>query len=194
MLSERLKELRKRDGLSQVEFAKKFNISTGTIGNWETGAREPDATTLLKIAKFFNVTVDYLLSDNRQKNPPQSDGAFDQIFSEKDELDISRRLDAMLSDLDKNNSALMFDGEPLDDESRELLISASPPEHLLQGRCFLYSFCFRMRHFVRNYGRFSALPVKMADSLFVRKNHNVLCICTQKIRSRKQRYNVMFLI
>ena len=30
----------------------------------------------------------------------------------------------MLSDLDKNDSALMFDGEPLDDESRELLISS----------------------------------------------------------------------
>ena len=63
MLSERLKQLRKRDGLSQTEFAKKFNISTGTIGNWETGAREPDASTLMKIAKFFNVTVDYLLGE-----------------------------------------------------------------------------------------------------------------------------------
>ena len=124
MLSERLKELRKRDGLSQVEFAKQFNISTGTIGNWETGAREPDATTLMKIAKFFNVTVDYLLNDDEKNAPPQSDEAFEPELTEKDELDISRRLDAMLSDLDKNNSALMFDGEPLDDESRELLISS----------------------------------------------------------------------
>ena len=125
MLSKRLKELRKRDGFSQIEFAKKFNISSGTIGNWETGAREPDATTLMKIAKFFNVTVDYLLNDGEeQKNPPQSDGTFEPELTEKDELDISRRLDAMLSDLDKNDSALMFDGEPLDDESRELLIAS----------------------------------------------------------------------
>ena len=124
MLSERLKELRKRDGLSQVEFAKQFNISTGTIGNWETGAREPDATTLMKIAKFFNVTVDYLLNDDEKNAPPQSDEAFEPELTEKDELDISRRLDAMLSDLDKSDSALMFDGEPLDDESRALLIES----------------------------------------------------------------------
>lgn len=126
MLSERLKELRKRDGLSQVEFAKKFNISTGTIGNWETGAREPDATTLLKIAKFFNVTVDYLLSDNTQKNPPQSDGNFTPTITERDELDISKRLNAVLEDLGSTGEALMFDGEPLelDDETRDALIKS----------------------------------------------------------------------
>lgn len=45
-------------------------------------------------------------SENK-KAPPQSDGAFEPELTEKDELDISRRLDAMLSDLDKNNSALM---------------------------------------------------------------------------------------
>ena len=124
MLSERLKELRKRDGLSQVEFAKQFNISTGTIGNWETGAREPDATTLMKIAKFFNVTVDYLLNDDEKNAPPQSDEAFEPELTEKDELDISRRLDAMLSDLDKSDSALMFDGEPLNSSTRRLLVSS----------------------------------------------------------------------
>lgn len=70
MLSERLKQLRKRDGLSQTEFAKKFNISTGTIGNWETGAREPDASTMMKIAKFFNVTVDYLLGETDNPGKP----------------------------------------------------------------------------------------------------------------------------
>lgn len=127
MLSKRLKELRKRDGLSQIEFAKKFNISSGTIGNWETGAREPDATTLMKIAKFFNVTVDYLLNDGEeQKNPPQSDGTFEPELTEKDELDISKRLNAVLEDLGSTGEALMFDGEPLelDDETRDALIKS----------------------------------------------------------------------
>ena len=126
MLSERLKELRKRDGLSQVEFAKQFNISTGTIGNWETGAREPDATTLMKIAKFFNVTVDYLLNDDEKNAPPQSDEAFEPELTEKDELDISKRLNAVLEDLGSTGEALMFDGEPLelDDETRDALIKS----------------------------------------------------------------------
>lgn len=70
MLSTRLKELRKKNGITQIDFAKAFNISTGTIGNWETGAREPDTQTLLKIANYFGVTVDYLLGENVDPDKP----------------------------------------------------------------------------------------------------------------------------
>ena len=69
MLSERLKTLRKRDGITQTEFAKIFNVSSGTIGNWETGAREPDYQTLLRIAEYFGVTTDYLLGNEETEKP-----------------------------------------------------------------------------------------------------------------------------
>ena len=68
MLSERLKTLRKRDGITQTEFAKEFNVSAGTIGNWETGAREPDYQTLLRIADFFGVSADYLLGHDENSS------------------------------------------------------------------------------------------------------------------------------
>ena len=61
MFSIRLKELRMNKGLSQRELASIFKVSTGTVGNWEVGTREPDYTTLMKLANFFNVSVDYLL-------------------------------------------------------------------------------------------------------------------------------------
>lgn len=61
MFSKRLKELRKKANLTQIEFAKKFNIANGTVGNWESGNRQPDYNTLNEIAKFFNVSTDYLL-------------------------------------------------------------------------------------------------------------------------------------
>ena len=121
---QKLKEWRIARGIQQKDLASTLGIGANTLSQYENGKREPDNNTLVQLADYFNVSVDYLLGRDEIKNPPQSDGAFDQIFSEKDELDISRRLDAMLSDLDKNNSALMFDGEPLDDESRELLISS----------------------------------------------------------------------
>lgn len=63
MFSERLKELRKSKGLTQIQFANEFNIANGTIGMWESGKREPDFATIQKIADFFGVTVDYLLSE-----------------------------------------------------------------------------------------------------------------------------------
>jgi transcriptional regulator with XRE-family HTH domain len=80
MFAENLKKLRKAKGLTQVQFAKIFNISTGTIAMWETNKRIPDTTMLIKIAEFFDVTVDYLLGkddnshmDKKEKDPDNTD-------------------------------------------------------------------------------------------------------------------------
>lgn len=70
MLSIRLKELRKRENITQMQFAKIFDISSGTIAMWETGKRQPDHKTLLKIANYFNVSVDYLLGKETKKDIP----------------------------------------------------------------------------------------------------------------------------
>lgn len=74
MFSIRLKELREKNNLSQKEFAKILNVSTGTVGNWEVGLREPDFKMLIKIADTFNVSCDYLLDrfsgkDNVEEKP-----------------------------------------------------------------------------------------------------------------------------
>jgi len=42
MTSQQIKDLRKKTGLSQPEFAEKYNIPVGNIKNWEQGRREPD--------------------------------------------------------------------------------------------------------------------------------------------------------
>lgn len=72
MLSEQLKKLRKSQNLSQVKFAKIFNISNGTIAMWETGKRQPDSEMLSKIADYFGVSVDYLLG--RTETMPKAKG------------------------------------------------------------------------------------------------------------------------
>ena len=72
MFSLQLKKLRMNKGLSQRELASIFKVSTGTVGNWEVGTREPDYATLIKLANFFNVSVDYLLEtscEEQQKKP-----------------------------------------------------------------------------------------------------------------------------
>lgn len=55
MISERIRELRKSSGLTQIEFAQKLNVSYGTIAMWETGKRTPGIETIKKIADFFGV-------------------------------------------------------------------------------------------------------------------------------------------
>lgn len=58
----RLKELREKKGYkSQAAFAKAFGTVQSTVGGWESGAREPNYETTKKLARFFNVSVDYLL-------------------------------------------------------------------------------------------------------------------------------------
>lgn len=61
MFKERLKELRKLNGITQKELAEHLGFTHVAVVKWENGQREPDFSTVVKIAKFFNVSTDYLL-------------------------------------------------------------------------------------------------------------------------------------
>lgn len=63
----RLKEIRKSKGISQLKMALDLNTNQNTISRYETGDREPGIMELIKIADYFNVSVDYLLE--RTDNP-----------------------------------------------------------------------------------------------------------------------------
>lgn len=57
----RLKELRLEKGVSQVEIAKLLNMSKMAISHWEKGNSEPSIEQLIMLARYFNVSVDYLV-------------------------------------------------------------------------------------------------------------------------------------
>ena len=59
-----LKMLRNNRNISAVKFSEDLNIHRGSLSNWETGRRTPDSEMLLKIANYFNVSVDYLLGND----------------------------------------------------------------------------------------------------------------------------------
>ena len=67
----RLKELRKNRKISQIKLAMELNLSQNSISRYETGEREADYDTLVAIADYFNVSVDYLLG--RTDNPKIAD-------------------------------------------------------------------------------------------------------------------------
>lgn len=66
MFSDNLKSVREKSGISQAALAKVLNVSQGTIGNWETGKRTPDAEMLKTISKYFRITVDDLIGNDRE--------------------------------------------------------------------------------------------------------------------------------
>ena len=59
----RIFELRKERGLSQREAAKIFGVSQGTFNNWENSNTQPSIEQLIAIARFFEVSVDYLIGN-----------------------------------------------------------------------------------------------------------------------------------
>lgn len=63
----RLKEIRKAKGISQLKLAMELNTNQNTISRYETGDREPGIAELIKIADYFNISIDYLLE--RTDNP-----------------------------------------------------------------------------------------------------------------------------
>ena len=77
-LGSRIIELRKQHGISREDLAKEFDIPYTTLRNYENGLREPGHIFLIKVAKRFNVTTDYLLgiSDTTKKAPAISGSDF----------------------------------------------------------------------------------------------------------------------
>ncbi|MBQ4098341.1 MAG: helix-turn-helix transcriptional regulator [Clostridia bacterium] len=61
VFAERILELRKDKNISQAALAKALGVSFSLICYWETDRSEPTAPNVVKIAKFFNVSSDYLL-------------------------------------------------------------------------------------------------------------------------------------
>ena len=62
-----LKKIRKEKGISQLKLAMDLNTNQNTISKYETGEREPGINELIKIADYFDVSIDY--SVGRTENP-----------------------------------------------------------------------------------------------------------------------------
>ena len=61
VFADRLLELRKEKKISQAKLAKDIEVSFSVVCYWETNRSEPTAPNLVKLAEYFNVSVDYLL-------------------------------------------------------------------------------------------------------------------------------------
>lgn len=65
----RLRELREDNDLNQTQVAKVLNVSQRTYSSYETGDRTIPYTALVKLARFYNTSVDYILELTDQTKP-----------------------------------------------------------------------------------------------------------------------------
>ena len=79
-ISKKLKELRIKSGLSQEKVAEQLYVSRQAISKWENGETLPDMENLIAISKFYNVSVDYILSEDEDEKiaEPPVTGLSDQ--------------------------------------------------------------------------------------------------------------------
>lgn len=64
MFGTRLKELRKKNGYTQVTLAEKLGVSKGTVAMREVGKRKPDFEMLCTLSELFDVRTDYILGQS----------------------------------------------------------------------------------------------------------------------------------
>lgn len=108
MFSDILKDLRAKAGLSQGQLAKSVGVSPGNVSDWEIGKTKPGYAALSSLARFFEVTADYLLELD--------------TTPEKKGIDLT----AM-----KIDQGLTCDGSPLSNREADLvaMFRLIPPSH-----------------------------------------------------------------
>ena len=77
MFQDRLKELRLSYGFNQVDLASKLGITKQCVSNWENGNVMPSIEMLINLARFFNVSSDYLLDLTPKQTVLNVDGLTD---------------------------------------------------------------------------------------------------------------------
>ncbi len=105
-------KLRDERGLKDSDVAREASVSKSTFSDWKVGRSKPGIKKLQKIADFFGVTVDYLMTgkEDEQKEKDNT-GDLKQKFEELKELLENGKM-----------QPLRYDGQPIDDNTKELLL------------------------------------------------------------------------
>lgn len=83
--SEKLYELRKKEGLSQEELAEKVNVSRQTISKWEMGQSSPEMEKLIVLSNIFNISLDELVG-KEQPNKKESENIVNPKSNKKHKI------------------------------------------------------------------------------------------------------------
>jgi len=88
----RIKELRQQNGWLQSDLATRLQTSRQTIGNYETGQRQLDPETILKLCEIFDVSADYLLGRAALPSPELSEEETELVLAFRRADDRSREM------------------------------------------------------------------------------------------------------
>ena len=111
-LKDRVKALAQERGISLPALESELGFGNSTIVKWDKST--PNADKLNAVAKFFNVSMDYLLNGDTENSPE---------LTARDERDITKILEQTKEQL-LSQEGLMFDGDPASPEAIESILAA----------------------------------------------------------------------
>jgi transcriptional regulator with XRE-family HTH domain len=107
---ERIESLRKSKGLSQGKLEKQLGFSNGSISKWKNST--PKVERLQKLADFFGVSVEYLMTGKEDKQKEKDNT--DDLKQKYEELEELLRSDSM--------KPVRYDGKPVNNDTIDLLL------------------------------------------------------------------------
>lgn len=110
-------QLLQKHGVTAYRVAKEAGVTQTALSNWKSGRSTPTTKTLQKIADYFGVTIDYLMTG---KDPEEQS---EPALTAKDQRDIEKILNQTREQL-MNQEGLMFDGDPASPEAVESILAA----------------------------------------------------------------------
>lgn len=110
-IGRRLRNLREKFGLSQTELSKRLKIPNQSISNYERGSRQPDYESLIALADFYGVSVDYIIRGSATFAPKLS-GNGENVLQ-----DIIIPLEEL-----KYNYTILFENEKISNEELNEII------------------------------------------------------------------------
>ena len=75
IIAKNISELRQANNMTQLELAEKLNYSDKTVSKWERAESSPDIASLIEIARIFNVSLDYLVTQEHADPPAPDEGS-----------------------------------------------------------------------------------------------------------------------
>ena len=112
-------QLLQKHGVSPYKVSKDTGVTQTSLSNWKTGKSTPTTQTLQRLADYFGVTLDYLMTgkeEPKEKSPE---------LTARDEKDITKTLNKVMEQFENNeNGPLYYDGEEIDETSRILIRNA----------------------------------------------------------------------
>ena len=110
-------QLLQKYGVTPYKVSKSTGVSQSSLSDWKLGKVTPKTSTLQKIADYFGVTIDYLMTGKEEPKKKET------TLTPKDERDITKILEQTKEQL-TSQEGLLFDGDPASPEAVESILSA----------------------------------------------------------------------